>query len=103
MFLQQIALYACVGFIMEATGQGWDTPLYWCMLAVLMVSNYLARREGFHEGIETANDVLVMSNRILDEARKYVDDHADKMRVEKQALINKLEAVQKQHKENTNA
>lgn len=101
MFLQQIALYACVGFIMEASGQGWDTSLYWCMLVVIMVSNYLARKEGFHDGLDAANDVLTVANRMLEEAKKHVDDHTNRIELERKALMDTLNST-KDSKENTN-
>ena len=101
MFLQQIVIYALLGVILDQLGADWTNSLYWCALVLVGTSNYLARRDGFYEGIDTANETLVMSNRILDEARKYIDDHATKMQAEKQELLTKLEALKK-HKENNN-
>jgi hypothetical protein len=90
MFVQQLVIYALVGVIMDYAGYSWDTSMYWCMLTLVIVSNYLARKEGFESGLDAANDVLELSNSILEQAREHVDKHTKDIEAERKALQDTL-------------
>ena len=93
--LQQLVVYAVFGLLLDAAGIDYTHALYWCALALMVVSNHLSRKEGFTDGLEAADDTLTIANKILEEAKKYVDEHSAKIAVEKQELIDKLTALTK--------
>jgi hypothetical protein len=67
--LQQIAIYAIIGTIMDYTGYDWTTSIYWCMLVLVLVSNYLARKDGYDEATELAQAVWRASRAALEQAQ----------------------------------
>jgi len=75
MFIEQIAVYAVLGLALDAAGQDYTKPIYWCVLVLVAVSNYIARREGYDEGIDDAQTVLATALDILEEANKKVDSN----------------------------
>lgn len=78
MLLQQIVIYATIGTIMDYAGYDWSTPMYWCMLALVIVSNYLARKEGYEEATEVAQAVWLAAHAALREAQQHIDNkHTD--------------------------
>jgi len=99
--LQQLAVYAVFGLLLDAAGLDYTHSLYWCALTLMVVSNYLARKEGFYDGLDAADTTLELANSILEEAKKYVDDHTAKIATEKQALVDKLTHIIK-HKDTHN-
>lgn len=75
MLLQQLVIYALLGVILDQLGADWTNSLYWCVLVLVGTSNYLARREGFTDGLEAADSTLKFANDILDKARSLVEKH----------------------------
>jgi hypothetical protein len=90
MLIQQLVIYALVGMIMDYAGYGWDTSIYWCMLTLVVVSNYIARKEGFDSGLDAANDVLELSNKILEQAMTHITNNTDSIEAERKALVDIL-------------
>ena len=43
--LQRIALYATLGFLLDALEVGWDHWGFWCMLGLFIASEHMTRRE----------------------------------------------------------
>ena len=43
--LQRIALYATLGFLLDAMGTGWDHWGFWCILALFWATEHMTRRE----------------------------------------------------------
>ena len=57
-YLQRIAVYAALGVVMTSVDLHWDTPAFWCTLALFWTSNYLERREGLEVGIASGIEML---------------------------------------------
>jgi len=56
--LQRIAIYAALGAVLSSMGAQWDTALFWCVLALFWISNWLERREGLEVGIASGIEMI---------------------------------------------
>ena len=49
--MTRLVLYATLGLLLSALGVHWDSAEWWCMVALFISSDYLARKEGQDHGI----------------------------------------------------
>jgi hypothetical protein len=49
--IQRLVLYATLGFLLDALGQGATDWGFWCVLALFICSDYISRKEGQDHGI----------------------------------------------------
>jgi hypothetical protein len=49
--IQRLVLYATLGFLLNALGQGATDWGFWCVLALFVCGDVIARREGQDTGI----------------------------------------------------
>jgi hypothetical protein len=82
--LQRIAVYAGLGTALSAAGVQWDDMLFWCILVMFWVSNYLHGKDGYELGL--SNGIEMFS------------DMTDAQRVE---LIKLVKDLQQEAKEDT--
>ena len=93
--LQRLVVWAVLALALDSIDITWRNELFWAFLALFILADYLARKQGFEAGLEAADDTLELANKILEEAKAYVDSHSAKIAVEKQELIDKLTALTK--------
>ena len=93
--MQQLVIYGVLGLALDAAGQDYTQPLYWCVLTLVILSNYLARKDGYNQGLEDAEDTLVLANEILDRARAEVSKHIENIGTERKALLDVLNNTNK--------
>ena len=49
--MTRLVLYATLGLLLSALDLHWDTAEYWCVVALFISNDYLARREGYEHGM----------------------------------------------------
>jgi len=49
--MTRVVLYATLGFLMDALGQSAGDWGFWCVLALFVCSDSLARRQGYESGM----------------------------------------------------
>ena len=49
--ITRIVLYATLGCLLDALGQSADSWGFWCVLALFVCSDSLARRQGYESGM----------------------------------------------------
>lgn len=49
--MTRLVVYATLGILMSALGQGIDAWGFWCTLGLFWASNYLARHSGLEDGV----------------------------------------------------
>ena len=49
--MTRLVVYATLGLLLDALGQDYSTWGFWCVLALFMCSDVLARKEGQDHGI----------------------------------------------------
>jgi hypothetical protein len=91
--LERLAVYATLGVLLDVQGMNWTAWEFWCFLALFCVVDYLGRKDGFEQGLDAANDVLELSNSILEQAREHVDRHTTTLEAERKALEDTLNNV----------
>mgnify|MGYP003347401856 CR=1 FL=1 len=99
--LQRLVVWAVLALALDSIDITWRNELFWAFLALFILADYLARKQGFEAGLEAADDTLELANKILEEAKTYVDNHTAKIATEKQALVDKLTHIIK-HKDTHN-
>lgn len=53
---ERLAVYTTLGLLLDALGINWESWGFWCMLALFVLSDYLARKDGMEQGMwMTAN------------------------------------------------
>ena len=67
--LQRIALYATLGCLLDALGQGAGSWGFWCVLALFMCCDALARREGYEAGMVF---VATLPTHLLDRIKREI-------------------------------
>ena len=60
--MTRLVLYATLGLLMSVLGLQWDTSEYWCMLALFICSDHLARRAGIEQGIVMGMSAYINAN-----------------------------------------
>jgi hypothetical protein len=48
---ERLAVYATLGLLLDALGQNWESWGFWCMLALFVLSDHLARKDGYESGV----------------------------------------------------
>lgn len=89
MMLQQLAIYAVLGLALDAAGQDYTQPLYWCVLALVILSNYLSRREGYEDATIIAETVWTESKKFLEDAIK-AREAAEAMLIKQSDSIDRI-------------
>ena len=69
MMFTRIALYATLGVLCHSLELAWDTMGFWCIMAIFLAADILARREGFEVGV--AQGIEMMTD-MTDEQRNDV-------------------------------
>ena len=49
--IQRIALYATLGFLLDALGHSWDTWQFWSAVGLFWCADMIAGREGYQVGV----------------------------------------------------
>jgi hypothetical protein len=57
--LQRLAIALTLGLALVAMGHSIDSWEFWCVLALLWVSNFLSYRDGVESGVSTAVEMWV--------------------------------------------
>lgn len=68
--IQRIVLYATLGFLLNALGQSALDWGFWCVLALFISSEVLARRQGYEEGMVF---VATLPDSVLAKIKQEVD------------------------------
>ena len=63
MWIAIAVIYGTVGTIMDSVGYGWQTPEFWCVLALLLALEKAVR-------IDLMNELQTEYKKILEEERK---------------------------------
>ena len=74
--MTRLVLYATLGYLLDVLGHSWDSWGFWCVLALYMCSEHLARRDGYEQGmvfIATLSDAHLA--RIREEVDKITKDN----------------------------
>ena len=58
-YLQRIAIAVTLGLALTAMGHSIDSWEFWCVLALLLVSNWLHYTDGVETGVATAIEMWV--------------------------------------------
>ena len=77
--LQRAAIAITLGLALVAMGHPIDTWEFWCVLALLWTSNFLAYRDGVETGVSSAMEMWVD---MTDEQRTDMIDLVTKVRQE---------------------
>ena len=85
--IQRLALYATLGFLMDALGQTWEHWGFWCVLALFWAVDTLSRNEGFDDAMELNQALLIKSRDMLAEAQQRLEQ-ADKLEQDKKDSAN---------------
>jgi hypothetical protein len=56
--LQRVAIYAGLGWALIAAGVQWNDMLFWCILVMFWVSNYLHRKDGYELGLSNGIEMF---------------------------------------------
>ena len=74
--MTRLVVYATLGLLLDALGQNWDTWGFWSTVALFVVSDSLARRDGYESGVAAGISVYSLAT---EEQRtqldKIVKDH----------------------------
>jgi hypothetical protein len=70
MMLERLAIYTAVGLVLTTLGLHTTDELFWCMVALLWIAEFLARREGYEDATETAQAIWSASKAALEEAQQ---------------------------------
>lgn len=60
--MTRLVVYATLGLLLDALGQGFSTWGFWCMLGLFCVSDYLARQQGFEDGVVQGMSAYIHAN-----------------------------------------
>ena len=84
MWLERIAIYSILGYILGQIGYDWQSAIFWCVLGLVICLQAIARSEGYDEATELAQAAWLHAKRTLEQA------------IEREARIQELI---KQHKD----
>lgn len=65
------AIYVALGLALGAGNVYWDNVLFWCVMALMVVNEILAKREGVADGVMIALD---MTDDQLNSLRRQLDE-----------------------------
>ena len=60
--MTRLVLYATLGLLLDALELGYQTWGFWCMLGLFMCSDYLARAQGFEDGVIRGMSAYINAN-----------------------------------------
>jgi len=60
--MTRLVVYATLGLLLDALECRWDTWGFWCILALFMCSDYLARRDGYEQGLVHGMSAYINAN-----------------------------------------
>lgn len=86
-------LAGALGLLLASMGHDYATLEFWTVMVVFIAYGYYRYREGFDEGLEAADDVLELSNRILEQAKAHVSQHTTTLETERKALEDIVNTV----------
>ena len=75
MNLTRLAVWATLGVLLDALELGYQTWGFWCMLALFICCDYLARREGVEEGMWLTANLPISA---LQDIKRQIKDLEDK-------------------------
>ena len=55
--IQRLALYSTLGVLLDALGQDFATAGFWCVLALYVCAEHIARAEAFELGVAQGMDI----------------------------------------------
>ena len=56
--LQRIAIYGALGLVLNTVDIQWDNPVFWCMITLFWLSNYLERQNSYEVGVASGIEML---------------------------------------------
>ena len=80
-YLQGIAAWGGIGYALQAAGLSMTDTLFWCVVVLAMVLEYLARTEGRDQGI-LMNGIAVLH------LKEQVEELTEKLRQHEQSIRN---------------
>jgi uncharacterized FlgJ-related protein len=57
-----------MGYMLDEMGYSYTTAPYWCMITLVVLSNFLSRKEGIEDGV-----INLITNLSIEEFRKLKD------------------------------
>ena len=71
---ERLAVYATLGVLLDAMGSDWESWSFWCMLALFVVSDYLARKAGMEQGMWMTANLPIDSLKDIQQQIKDLED-----------------------------
>jgi hypothetical protein len=60
--MTRLVVYATLGLLLDALVLDYTTWGFWCILALFMCSDYLARRDGYEQGLVHGMSAYINAN-----------------------------------------
>jgi len=60
--MTRLVVYATLGLLLDALGCHWDTWGFWCTVGLFVVSDYLARNDGYESGVIAGMTAYIQAN-----------------------------------------
>jgi hypothetical protein len=77
--IERLVLYATLGFLLNALGQGATDWGFWCVLALTYTAEYLARQQGEQAGVWMAANLPIEDlKEIQAEIKKMEQDESNR-------------------------
>lgn len=67
--LERIALYSALALTLYVLGVQTGSTNWWCIIALFIANEWVAKREGYDDAIELSQAVLHRANDMLKEAK----------------------------------
>ena len=71
MNMTKMAIYFALGLALAVGDIAWDNVIFWCVMALMVVNDFVAKREGVADGVMIALD---MSEDQLNSLRRQLDE-----------------------------
>lgn len=71
----RIVIYFALGVTLAVGSIAWDNVLFWCAMGLMVVNEYITKREGIADGVMIALD---MSDSQLNDLRRQLDELGEK-------------------------
>ena len=68
MWIERIAIYSILGYILGQIGYDWQSAIFWCVLGLVICLQAIARSEGYDDATEAAEAVWADAKRKLEAA-----------------------------------
>jgi hypothetical protein len=76
--IQRIALYIVLGLVLDAVGAGFNTWGFWCILALFISAEVIARREGLEYGMYITATLPIEALKEIQQLVKDIEDKENK-------------------------